>query len=74
MSYKSALITGAAGFIGSHLAERCLGLGWRVAALDSFTNYCSEPLKGENIAEVAEHPQYTFIEGDLLDLESSSDP
>ena len=39
---NSALITGAAGFIGSHLVERCLDLGWRVIALDSFTDYYSE--------------------------------
>ena len=39
----NALITGGAGFIGSHLAERCLAEGWRVAVLDdlstgAFTN------------------------------------
>jgi UDP-glucose 4-epimerase len=69
MATKSVLITGAAGFIGSHLAERCLGLGWRVTAVDSFTDYYSDALKRRNIETVVEHPGCTVIEGDLLGLD-----
>jgi nucleoside-diphosphate-sugar epimerase len=69
MSSKSVLITGAAGFIGSHLAERCLSLGWRVTAIDAFTDYYPESLKRLNIEAAAEHPACTVIEGNLLDLE-----
>ncbi len=69
MAPKSVLITGAAGFIGSHLAERCLELGWRVLAIDSFTPYYDEGLKRRNIAPALEHPNCTFVEGDLLTLE-----
>ena len=66
---NSALITGAAGFIGSHLVERCLDLGWRVIALDSFTDYYSEGLKRQNLAEFADEPACTVIEGDLLEVD-----
>ncbi len=67
--YKSVLITGAAGFIGSHLVERCLNLGWHVIALDSFTDYYPAALKRQNLAEVADDPACTVIEGDLLELD-----
>jgi nucleoside-diphosphate-sugar epimerase len=69
MAYKSVLITGAAGFIGSHLTERCLSLGWRVTAVDSFTDYYPRWLKRQNIAQAAADPACTVIEGNLLDLD-----
>jgi UDP-glucose 4-epimerase len=69
MPPKSILITGAAGFIGSHLAERCLSLGWRVTALDSFTDYYSETVKRHNIETVARHARCTVVDGDLLDVD-----
>lgn len=69
MSEGSVLITGAAGFIGSHLAEGCLARGWRVTAIDSFTDYYDEQLKRRNVADVLEHPRYELIEGDLLELD-----
>ena len=69
MTTKSVLITGAAGFIGSHLVERCLGLGWRVTAVDAFTDYYSPALKRVNIADIAAHPGCTLIDGDLLSLD-----
>jgi UDP-glucuronate 4-epimerase len=65
----SVLITGAAGFIGSHLAERCLALGWQVTAVDAFTSYYPEPVKRQNLAEFTDHPGCTLIEGDLLELD-----
>ncbi|HTX30134.1 MAG TPA: NAD-dependent epimerase/dehydratase family protein [Solirubrobacteraceae bacterium] len=69
MSSKQVLITGAAGFIGSHLTERCLEMGWRVTAIDGFLPYYDEQLKRKNIAEAADHPRCTFVEGNLLDLD-----
>jgi nucleoside-diphosphate-sugar epimerase len=69
MSTKSVLITGAAGFIGSHLAERCLSLGWRVMAIDAFTDYYPERLKRLNLAVATADPDYMFTEGDLMDLD-----
>jgi UDP-glucose 4-epimerase len=68
-SSKSVLITGAAGFIGSHLTEQCLARGWDVTAIDDFTDYYDPSLKHENIADAAEHPNCTLIEGDLLQLD-----
>jgi UDP-glucose 4-epimerase len=66
---SSVLITGAAGFIGSHLTERCLSRGWHVTAVDSFTDYYDESLKRSNIADALEHPECEFVEGDLLELD-----
>lgn len=71
-SSTSVVITGAAGFIGSHLAERCLSLGWRVTAVDSFTDYYAEAVKRENMSAIAGHPDCTVVEGDLLSLELPS--
>lgn len=65
----SVLITGAAGFIGSHLVERCLELDWRVTAIDAFTPYYETSLKRQNINVAASHPNCTLIDGDLLDLD-----
>jgi UDP-glucose 4-epimerase len=66
---KSVLITGGAGFIGSHLAEKCLERGWRVVAIDAFTDYYDEQLKRRNVARVLEDPSYDLIEADLLELD-----
>jgi UDP-glucuronate 4-epimerase len=59
------LVTGAAGFIGSHVAERCLGLGHRVTALDSFHPYYDRATKERNVAAVRAHPAARFVEADL---------
>ena len=69
MAGRSILITGAAGFIGSHLTERCLGLGWHVVAIDSFTDYYDESLKRRNIADAIQHPECEFIEDDVLEVD-----
>jgi nucleoside-diphosphate-sugar epimerase len=69
MSSRSVLITGAAGFIGSHLTERCLALGWHVIAVDSFTEYYHASIKRANLAGSAQNPNCTVVAGDLLDLE-----
>ncbi|MGN6171005.1 MAG: NAD-dependent epimerase/dehydratase family protein, partial [Solirubrobacteraceae bacterium] len=58
-----------AGFIGSHLAERCLERGWRVVAVDAFTDYYDEQLKRRNVARALEDPSYDLIEADLLELD-----
>lgn len=63
------LITGGAGFIGSHLTERCLERGWRVTAVDAFTDYYGEDLKRRNLVDALAHPSYELIEADLLDLD-----
>jgi UDP-glucuronate 4-epimerase len=64
-----ALVTGAAGFIGSHLAEALLADGHRVTAVDGFTDYYDIAVKARNVAAIASHPEAELIEADLLDLD-----
>jgi dTDP-glucose 4,6-dehydratase len=61
------LITGGAGFIGSHFIRHILGLypDYQVTNLDKLT-YAGNP---ENVAEVANHPNYRFMKGDIADRE-----
>ena len=66
---EAVLITGAAGFIGSHLAELCLSRGLSVIAIDDFTNYYDPKLKRENVSRAAADPDYQLVEGDLLDVD-----
>jgi nucleoside-diphosphate-sugar epimerase len=64
-----ALVTGAAGFIGSHLTERCLAMGWDVVAIDSLTTYYSPSAKVANASSFDRHERVTYLEQDLLDLD-----
>lgn len=59
------LVTGAAGFIGSHLCEDLLQRGHHVAGLDAFIPYYPRPTKEANLAGVAGHPHFRFHELDL---------
>lgn len=65
VSPKAALVTGAAGFIGSHLAERLLHENFRVVGLDSFTDYYARRVKETNLQTCLRHPRFTFVEADL---------
>jgi UDP-glucuronate 4-epimerase len=65
----NVLITGAAGFIGSHLSQRCLQEGHTVLGVDCFTSYYDPELKRANLARVGEHPAWSFLEGDLVELD-----
>jgi nucleoside-diphosphate-sugar epimerase len=59
------LVTGAAGFIGSHLCERLVALGHTVAGLDAFIPYYPRPCKEANLAMLRGSPRFTFHELDL---------
>src|SRR5687768_12646993 len=59
------LVTGAAGFIGSHLAERLCARGDRVVGLDNFDGFYPRPVKERNLAALASDARFRLIEGDL---------
>jgi UDP-glucuronate 4-epimerase len=61
------LVTGGAGFIGSHLTRRLLGRGDRVSALDDFNDFYDPAKKRANVAEFAGHPGHRLVEGDIRD-------
>ena len=61
----SCLVTGVAGFVGSHLAERLVEKGHLVTGLDSFTDYYPKSLKESNLSSLRKNPNFTFVEGDL---------
>jgi nucleoside-diphosphate-sugar epimerase len=58
-------VTGAAGFIGSHLCEKLLGLGDEVTGVDAFVPYYPRARKDSNQAGFREHPRYHFHDLDL---------
>jgi len=60
-----ALVTGAAGFIGSTLAERLLADGLEVTGVDCFTDYYDPALKRRNVETALRHPGYRLLELDL---------
>ena len=64
-----ALVTGVAGFIGSHLSAALLDSGASVTGIDCFTDYYPRPLKEANLATVKERPGFTFIEAALQDID-----
>jgi UDP-glucuronate 4-epimerase len=63
----SILVTGGAGFIGSHLSERLLKRGDRVVALDNFDPFYDEAIKRDNISTALKDPAYRLVTGDIRD-------
>ena len=59
------VVTGVAGFVGSHLAEALLAGGHEVAGIDAFIDYYPRPVKERNIAGLVGRPGFTFHEADL---------
>lgn len=65
----SILVTGAAGFIGSHVCERLLGAGEEVVGLDLFDDFYDLRVKERNLARALESARFTLVRGDIRDLE-----
>ena len=62
----SALVTGCAGFIGSHLCEALLRKGWRITGIDNFLDNYHQGFKRENLQLLMLQPGFEFIEDDLM--------
>jgi len=65
---RHVLITGAAGFIGSHLVDSLLADGWRVTAVDNFDPFYAAAIKEQNVAAHLGHPQYSLSRIDIRDV------
>jgi UDP-glucuronate 4-epimerase len=67
MTSMNILLTGAAGFIGSHLAERLCGRGDRVTGLDNFDPFYPRQEKERNLAGLPRENGFQLVEGDITD-------
>jgi len=70
---NTILITGGAGFIGSHLTERLLKKGFRIICLDNFDPFYNPLIKRFNISSFINHKNYKLIEGDIRDTKLLED-
>jgi UDP-glucuronate 4-epimerase len=64
---RSILVTGGAGFIGSHLSRRLLEGGGRVVVLDNFDPYYDEAIKRGNLEDLVRRERFELVEGDIRD-------
>jgi len=69
MTTDAVLVTGAAGFIGFHVAERLLSEGRNVVGLDNINNYYDPRLKDARLDLLKQHANFTFVKLDLTDRE-----
>lgn len=69
---KTTLVTGAAGFIGFHLAYSMLESGYPVVGFDNIDAYYDVRLKRDRLSVLAESPLFTFVEGDISSMDDVS--
>ena len=65
-----AIVTGAAGFIGSNLCQKLLADGFSVTGIDSFTDFYPRWIKERNISPLRVHNEFEFLDQDLDDLDT----
>ena len=70
IEYKRVLVTGAAGFIGFHLAKRLLDDGYEVVGIDKVNPYYDVRLKEARLEELIPYPAFSFHKMELSDKES----
>lgn len=71
---RRALITGVAGFIGSHLADRLLAEGYEVDGIDSFEPYYERAVKESNVAQAMTNQGFKLIEADIVKMAAPGAP
>ena len=71
---KKILITGAAGFIGAHLAQKLIAGGAEVVGLDNLNDYYDPQLKKDRMAALAEGPGFTHVDIELADRNAVAHP
>lgn len=64
---KEIIVTGGAGFIGSHLVEKLLGNNYAVTVIDNFDAFYPKQVKINNMSGFKDHPDFSFVEMDILD-------
>ena len=64
------LVTGAAGFIGSHVARALLARGERVLGIDNFSDYYDPVLKFARLKPLRDSNAFTFVEADITDRDA----
>jgi len=70
MKFEKIMVTGGAGFIGSHLVDKLLDAGCEVLCLDDFNEYYDPALKWQNVQQHLANPAYRLVEGDIRDKEA----
>lgn len=65
MKNKHILLTGGAGFIGSHLSEKLLSLGYKLTSIDNFDNFYPVDIKKKNLEVSLMHSNFRFVELDI---------
>jgi len=67
------MVTGGAGFIGSHLCQKIISLGHNVICIDDFNDYYDPAVKEDNIRELADDSRFTLFRADITDRKAVDD-